>query len=277
MPEVTGTEPFKERLDIIMDEISMGIQWDRPSLILAVYRSEHIKKVVQSQLTQSFGKINQSVFQYLVDKAHYDIPVDLQDHPDHGRAVYFVSGFRWGGGRGYSNAYRALNMHREYLIDGNVRVIFWLTKKEAKQCSRFAPDFWAFRHKVIEFLELPSKTMTHSPFTSYLITHDLYTRKGTDFLTAITTAERLFELGCIDEAITNFQTSLRIYPDQTAITLQIAKIHLSIGQVDAAKRTLAKLNKEKSKRGKFLLELINLNRAVSSQQSALGGFSRQKP
>ncbi len=275
MTEVNGKEPFEERLDIILDELSLGIRWERPSLILVVYRSEQIKKVVQTKLAKSLDDSGQAVFKYFVDKSHYDIPVDLQNHPDHGRAVYFVSGLSWGGGIGYSNAYRALNMHREYLVEGNVRAIFWLTKNEAKQCSHFAPDFWAFRHKVVEFLEVPSKTKSRTQKSLNRSIHDLYTRKGTDFLTGITIAERFLALGCIDDAIQNYRKSLRSYPDQVAINLQIAEIYLSMGRVSAAKRVLVKAKEEVGKKGKFLLELTRLNQAANSTLPPLGGFSER--
>ena len=43
MPEDNGKESFEERVNIVLDELSLGIQWERPSLIVMIYRSEHIK------------------------------------------------------------------------------------------------------------------------------------------------------------------------------------------------------------------------------------------
>jgi hypothetical protein len=276
MPEINGTEPFKERVEIVLDELTLGIQWERPSLILAVYRSEHIKTAVQSNLVKSLGGSGQAVCHYSVDKSHYDIPFDLQNHPGHRRTVYFVSGLRWGGGRGYSNAYRALNMHREYFIEENVRAIFWLTKNEAKQCSRFAPDFWAFRHKVVEFLELPSQKNMRSPKWSTGSIHNLYNRKETDFQRGIAEAVQFYALGCLEDAILSYRRTLRRYPNQTAINLQIAEIYLSMGRVPVAKRILMKVGRGKTYRGNFLRELTRLTQAANSIQQHAGGFSEQK-
>ncbi len=276
MPEVNGKEPFKERLDIILDELSLGIRWGRPSLILAVYRSEYIKEAVQSKLAYSLGDSGQAVFNYSVDKSHFDVPVDLKDHPDHGRAVYFVSGLRWGGGRGYSNAYRALNMHREYFIEGNIRAIFWLTKKEAKQCSRFASDFWAFRHLVVEFFELPSQHIKRTLNPPVQPMNDLYTRREADFQAEISSADQLYALGCIDDAIRDYRKVLHRFPDQIPINLQIAEIYLSLGRNSAAKRVLAKAAKGNSNRSNFSKELTRLKLAVNSLQPILGGFSELK-
>jgi tetratricopeptide (TPR) repeat protein len=67
--------------------------------------------------------------------------------------VFFITGLKWGGGKGGFNAYRALNMRREFFVDNEMRIVLWLTKKEASNLPRHAPDFWAFRHRVVEFID----------------------------------------------------------------------------------------------------------------------------
>jgi tetratricopeptide (TPR) repeat protein len=262
-------------VNIVLDELSLGIKWERPCLIEVVYRSEHIKNMVQAILAKSLGESGQAVLHYAVDKYHYDIPLELLDHPKHKQAVFFVSGLRWGGGRGYSNAYRALNMHREYFVEGNIKAIFWLTKNEAKQLTRFSPDFWAFRHKVVEFLDLPSIKNIKPLESSNGSFHNLYTKNANDFQIWINTAEMFYALGCIDEAILNFRKALRKYPDETAIYLQIAEIYLYMGRLPAAGRILKKVNKGKTDRTCFLRELDRLNQVSNSIQHVSGGFLEQ--
>jgi hypothetical protein len=272
MPEVNKEALFKERIEVVLDELSLGIRWDRPSLILAIYRSEHIKKAVQSHLVNSLKGLGQAIFHYSVDESHYDIPIDLMNHPAHGRAVYFVTGLRWGGGRGYSNAYRALNMHREYFVEANIRAIFWLSKYEAKQCSRFAPDFWAFRHKVVEFPELPPRNKKTRTDPSSGSIHNLYTREGIDFQERMEAAGQFYALGSIDDAILNYRKTLRKYPGQTAINLQIAEIYLAMGRVTTAKRLLAKAARGNVKRGGFLRELTRLTQTANTIKPRHGGL-----
>jgi tetratricopeptide (TPR) repeat protein len=77
--------------------------------------------------------------------------------PDHEKTVYFVQGLQWGGGEDGRNAYRALNIRREYFVDYRLRFILWLTEKEAYYLPRYAPDFWAFRHRVVEFFDFPDE------------------------------------------------------------------------------------------------------------------------
>jgi tetratricopeptide (TPR) repeat protein len=277
MQEVNGKDTLEDRVNIILDELALGIQWERSSIIVAVYCSEHIKNKVQTILAKSLGKSKQVVLNYSVDRFHYDIPCELLDHPGHGQTVYFVSGLRWGGGRGYSNAYRALNMHREYLIEGNIKAIFWLTKQEAKQLARFAPDFWAFRHKVVEFLDLPSRKNSSLVKSSKRSFHERYTNNAQDFQNRIYSAEEYYDQGCMDEAILSYRKALHKYPDETAIHLRIAEIYLSMGQITSARRRLRRASKEKIDRIMFLRELDQLNQMTSLIQPAGGGLLEQTP
>ncbi len=275
MVEINGKDALGERVNIVLDELSLGIQWERPSLIIVVYRSEYIKSAVQAILAKSLGESGQAILHYAVDKLHYDIPLELLDHPKHKQAVFFVSGLRRGGGRGYSNAYRALNMHREYLVEGNIKALFWLTKNEAKQLARFSPDFWAFRHKVVEFLDLPSIKNIKPLESATGAFHNLYTRNADDFKVWIDTAEMFYALGCIDEALLNFRKALRKYPDETAIYLQIAEIYLNMGMLPAADHILKKATKGKIDKTNYLNELNRLNQVANSAGNARGGFSEQ--
>jgi hypothetical protein len=272
MPEDNGKASIEERITIIQEELSLGIQWDRPSLIVMVYRSELIKIQIQSLLGKWLEKSGQTVFLFSVDKLHYDIPLEILNHPRHAKAVYFVSGLRWGGGRGYSNAFRALNMHREYLIDGNIRAVFWLTQREAKQLSRFAPDFWAFRHKVVEFSELPSPNEIPPKKPSINQFNSLYTNKTTAFRLEMEAAEEICAKGCIDEATLLYRKILQKYPDQIAIYLQLAEINLSMGWISAANRILKKAGKVENANGNFLQELNRLSLAANSGQKQNAGF-----
>ena len=86
-----------------------------------------------------------------VDESHFDIPLLLSQRPERDRSVFSVSGLSHGGGKENANAYRALNIRREYFVDYAIRVVIWLAGDEAMALSRHAPDFWAFRHRVVEF------------------------------------------------------------------------------------------------------------------------------
>jgi tetratricopeptide (TPR) repeat protein len=149
-------EPFDERVNRLFRELHRAVQWDRPSILLAVYRSEFVRADAARMLTERLHTIGQSVTpHHVTGNTNDDIPVHLVHHPDRSNTIFFVSGLRWGGGLDRHGAYRALNIRREYLVDSCIRAVFWLTDLEELSLPGYAPDFWAFRHRVVDFLEPP--------------------------------------------------------------------------------------------------------------------------
>lgn len=143
-------ETSRERVDLLFDEVSFAIQWQRPSILLVFYGSEFVRNKAEHALEERLTKIGQQLVQIKVNGRHFDIPLLLSKRPDRERTVYSVSGLSSGGGKDGANAYRALNIRREYFVDYSIRTIIWLLGDEAIELSRNAPDFWAFRHRVVD-------------------------------------------------------------------------------------------------------------------------------
>jgi len=158
-----AAEPFLDRVDVLYDELSLAIRWARPSILLAVYDSEFVRKDVESILAGRLSPLGQRILDFEVTKPDFDIPLALSRHPRHEKIVFFVSGFKWGGGKGGKNAYRALNIRRELFVDYKIRAVFWFHRAEAAALPRQAPDFWAFRHRVLEFPDQPEQSKLHGP------------------------------------------------------------------------------------------------------------------
>ena len=148
-----SSDPFDDRLAILLEEIQLAIKWDRPSILLAVYSSEIVNNQAQEALQKQIEMLGQKVTQIKVNKENFDIPWFLAQFEKHDQVVFFISGFRWGGGRSRTYAYQALNMRRELFVDEKIRMVIWLNEKEAGDLPHHAPDFWAFRHRVVEFDE----------------------------------------------------------------------------------------------------------------------------
>lgn len=145
----------------MLEEIDLAIKWDRPSILLAVYASEVINNQAQESLAKHIEWLGQKVTHIKVDKENFDLAWFLAQFEKHEKVVFFISGLRWGGGRSKSNAYQALNIRRELFVDEKLRLVIWLNQKEASDLPHHAPDFWAFRHRVVEFPDNPS-TITFS-------------------------------------------------------------------------------------------------------------------
>jgi tetratricopeptide (TPR) repeat protein len=150
---VESDETLEEKIYTLFEELDLAIKWDRPSILFAMYESEFLRKDISKLLENRLANLNQTVTHFNIDEKQFDVPMILIQNPDHEHTVFFITGLKWGGGKGGFNAYRALNMRREFFVDNQMRVVLWLTKKEASNLPRHAPDFWAFRHRVVEFTE----------------------------------------------------------------------------------------------------------------------------
>ena len=141
----------KEGMEIIKDEIQLAYNWQRPSILLAIQKSKLDQLKNQLALEQELKKTNKIVKWLNVDNNNPDIINIMCGAPDHNEVVFFVSGIGHTSNIDNIKIYNALNLHRELLVEQNIRVVFWLTELEAAKLPYYAPDFWAFRHRVIEF------------------------------------------------------------------------------------------------------------------------------
>jgi len=141
----------KVGMEILKDEIQLAFKWQRPSILLAIQKSKLDLLKNQLALEQEIIKTNKVVKWLNVDKNEPDIINIMCGTPDHSGVVFFVSGIGHTNNKDNIKIYNALNLHRELLVEQNIRVVFWLTELEAAKLPYYAPDFWAFRHRVIEF------------------------------------------------------------------------------------------------------------------------------
>jgi tetratricopeptide (TPR) repeat protein len=154
----TYSKSFKENIDVLLDELKLAIQWDRPSILLTVHTSKYSQNKAQRVLAEGLQKIGQTAINIVVNKEAADIPLQVMEKQGNkNRMVFFISNIDWGGGDDGKNAYNALNLYREFFVEQRIRLVLWLTQKEELNLPRYAPDFWAFRHRVIEFAS------THQP------------------------------------------------------------------------------------------------------------------
>ena len=149
-------EAFQARTDRLFRELKRAIKWDRPSILIAIYSSEYVRLEAENMLKERLREeLDQDVEHFQVSEKKFDVPLLISQFPNREKTVFFVDGLRWGGGKDNLKAYKALNIRREYFVDYQFRVVFWLAEREAIALPQHAPDFWAFRHRVVEFLEEP--------------------------------------------------------------------------------------------------------------------------
>jgi tetratricopeptide (TPR) repeat protein len=165
MPDtsVAHGRTFDQNIDILFDELALATRWGRPSVLLAVHQSKFGQDKAEKALEARLKTINQAVARIVVNDERSDVARMILASAAEKRPIFFVSNLDWGGGEDGRQAYRALNMQREHFVEQGIRAVFWLTTAEAARLPRLAPDFWAFRHRVIEFVSQRSPTKVRLP------------------------------------------------------------------------------------------------------------------
>jgi tetratricopeptide (TPR) repeat protein len=142
---------FEENISTLLEELLLAAKWERPSILLAVHKSKFGQDKAAAALEKRLGALGHPVVHITVDKDTSDVPHIIMKVPAPGQSIFFISNIDWGGGEDHRDAYRALNIYRELFVDNHLKVVLWLTLNEAARLARYAPDFWAFRHRVVEF------------------------------------------------------------------------------------------------------------------------------
>ncbi len=150
-PVPPGRLSFEENISTLLEELLLAARWERPSILLAIHKSKFGQDKSAADLEGRLTHLGHRVVHLTVDEDHSDVPHWIVATPEASRIIFFVSNIDWGGGADHKDAYRSLNIYRELFVDNHIKVILWLTSSEATSLARYAPDFWAFRHRVVEF------------------------------------------------------------------------------------------------------------------------------
>jgi len=231
--KLSQAQSFKEYVEPLFEELSFAIKWHRPSILLVTYESEYMRGAVELALEKRLVKIGQQVVPFRVDKLNYDIPLLLSQRPERDHSIYSVAALFQGGGKGGANAYRALNMRREFFVDYSMRAIFWLAKGEAIELSRHAPDFWAFRQRMFEI---------NDP-----VDPERFLKKGIDLARQLDNTAWLAKfwgsLGLIyrntnqpNRAIRAYWKAIRLNSQEAGLLNSLRQVYLDQGRVKAARR-----------------------------------------
>ena len=146
--KIPYSKSLKVGIENLKEEIQLALQWDRPSILFAIHSSKAGLIKSKQALEKEILHLNKKVKRLEVDD---NLIRALRATTDRGNIVFFISGFEDTNDNSKDSVYRLLNMQREFFVENLIRAVFWLTKEEAGKLPHAAPDFWAFRHRVVEF------------------------------------------------------------------------------------------------------------------------------
>jgi len=148
MDEAKAT--FESRVSRLANYLTRAYKYNKPSILFAMYLSEFLRSDIEKLLKRA-----------LVEQGLEVVSVDAGDNKDlpaffsstnSGNSVFSVRNMD----KGFPEALQYLNFKREELVEHHVKAVFWVREEELARISLEAPDFFAFRNRVVEFMEVPT-------------------------------------------------------------------------------------------------------------------------
>ena len=142
-------DPIDVRVSRLGNYLIRAYKYNKASILFALYLSEYVRADVEKEIKQLLNEHGLETLN--VDAGeHKDLPSFFSSSSS-GQTVFFVHNME----KGFPDALRYLNFKREDIIDHQVKAVFWVTDKELTRIGNEAPDFFAFRNRVVEFIEVP--------------------------------------------------------------------------------------------------------------------------
>ena len=144
-------ETIDTRVSRLEGYLTRAYKHNKPSILFALYLSEFQRADIEKTLEKLLKEQRLEIVD--VDAGKYK---NLPDHLasiNSKNTVFFVHYVE----KGFPDSLQYLNFKRETIAENHIKVVFWVTEKELISISREAPDFFAFRNRVVEFMEVPLK------------------------------------------------------------------------------------------------------------------------
>jgi hypothetical protein len=114
------SKAFKEGIGILADEIELALQWNRPSILLAVHNSKTGRIDAQRSLEREIIKRDKQVAYVNIESTKPDVIRTMSETPNSMDMVFFVSGIEKADQESDGKVYRALNIRRELLVEKHI-------------------------------------------------------------------------------------------------------------------------------------------------------------
>jgi tetratricopeptide (TPR) repeat protein len=143
-------ETFERRVSRLANYLTRAYKYNKPSILFAMYLSEFLRSDVEESLKSALAERGLAVVS--VDaRNNKDLPAFFSAM-NSGNTVFSVHNMD----KGFPDALQYLNFKREELVEHHVKAVFWVREEELARISLEAPDFFAFRNRVVEFMEVPT-------------------------------------------------------------------------------------------------------------------------
>ena len=147
-------QTISQRVTELANYITRAGKAHKAAILFATYLSEFTRATADTQLEQTLLAQKEVVVHIHIkpEGDTLDLPQFLRQHPQSGKAVFFIHDITRGG----HTIEKYLNYRREYFVEDNQRIICWIHEADIGSLARNAPDFWSFRGRTITFLDQPT-------------------------------------------------------------------------------------------------------------------------
>jgi superkiller protein 3 len=147
-------QPIEDQLEILTQEFEYALRWQQPAIFMITYGSIYVRNDSVSMLENFLIDHGQKV----VLISAKDVAVNSLEFWDHilvdvDNIVFFLEGFAEL--KHQNGLINILNHYAYMFIEKNVRLVFWLTFKEASALAYQAPALWVRRQRLIELTASP--------------------------------------------------------------------------------------------------------------------------
>ncbi len=143
-------DTFEARVSRLGNYIIRAFKYNKPSILFALYISEFLRADVEKSIEKSLKEHGLKIVNVDAGR-NKDIP-SIISSMNSDNTVFLVHDME----KGFPEVLQFLNFKREELVEHHAKVVFWVKEEELALISAEAPDFFAFRNRVVEFMELPA-------------------------------------------------------------------------------------------------------------------------
>ncbi|MBI4650036.1 tetratricopeptide repeat protein [Candidatus Desantisbacteria bacterium] len=146
---IESKETFDTRVLRVGNYLVRAYKHNKTSILFAMYLSEFLRIDVEKSLEKFLIEHGLKIV-YVDAEKNKDIPSYVSSINSI-NIVFLVHNIE----KGFPEVIQFLNFKREEFVEHQIKIVFWVNEQELVRISTEAPDFFAFRNRVVEFMETP--------------------------------------------------------------------------------------------------------------------------
>jgi len=216
-----------KKIQTILWEVGQAFNSNRPTVILLSADSLVEHQRVQKDLIDFSHQKHFNFHDIYIDQHAPNIASVVQQIGNFKNTLFFVANLGRGAGRN-NDVYRSLNFMREYFIENCVKIVICLTTQEEIALSKWAPDFWSFRHLAVRLTKSRKPRLPDLP-SGVMIWHK------TSFWFSTETEK---DIGFASDLLSNLPDTFEASASRLDLLYVLGHLFWSIGQLKKAEESI---------------------------------------